>query len=693
MGIGYGKHILLPVLLLLTLLLPYSHAAGKKSVVGDVEITLDFQNVELVDMISTISELTGKNFVYDEAVRGKVSILSPKPVTIDEAYKLFSTVLNVKGFTIIPSGEVNKIVPIRNAKEANLPLSDSRGLGEQFITQMIELKHLDAAIVVKTILQPLIPKTSHVVAHTPTNTVIITDSAANIRRLKRILDSLDRSWDGETMEILQLQFSNAEEIAAVVMQILEGSVTAQATRGKARQTGMVRKKTLGQVIPYVRTNKLMLLGDKKFIADVKGIVARIDEKADLNRIGVHVYYLEHAEAEGLAETLNRILTGNKQPAKSKKGQQSTPREVFGEISITADTPTNSLIVNATAEDYEGVKGLIAQLDIKRKQVFVEALILELTMDALLELGASLQGGADVNNDSITFGTSNLNSGSVGLSDLSPSSTSGTTPNLLTQAVSGILLGGMFNPISTVGPDGSIITVPALSALIRLSETDTDVNVLSAPRLLTSDNEEAEIVVGANVPIITSKSKDNDGNPINSVERQDVALTLRFTPQITEGNLVRLKIYQEISNVAPTNQTVGNVNEVGPTFNKRLLRNTIVARDGKTVVLGGLFRTDRQEINSKVPLLGDIPLLGYLFRSKSENEKKTSLLIFITPKIIRNSDDLENITNENRASLDLFNSEGGSDSYFNQLQTADLEAVQDKMTESSSSSTETPEGDD
>lgn len=623
--------------------------AAADGAADEVEITLDFQNVELVDMISTISELTGKNFVYDDGVRGKVSIVSPRPVSIDEAYKLFTTVLNVKGFTIIPSGKINKIVPTRSAKEANLPISDGRGLGEQFITRIIELKNLDASIVVDTILRPLMPKTSHVVAHAATNRVVITDSAANINRLVKIIRSLDRSWDGDQMEIVQLYFSDAEETAAVVMQILEGgAAVTPAVRGATAAT--LSKKASGQVIAYARTNKLMLLGDANFVIQAKDIVAQLDERADLTRAGVHVYYLEHAEAEGLSETLNRILSGVN---KASAGQKAGNSKLFGDVSITADKPTNALIINATAEDYDGVKGLIGQLDIKRKQVFVEALILELSMQAVLDLGASLQGAVDTGSQSIVFGASNQRES--GLGTFVPSDGS-EIPNVLASAVEGILLGGLFNPITTV-INGKTVTVPALSALINLSQKDNDINVLSAPRILTLDNEEAEIVVGENVPIITSRSKDSNNNPINSVERKDAALTLRFTPQITEGNLVRLKIYQEISSVV---DGVGDVNEVGPTFNTRKLSNSVVANDGKTVVLGGMFQNNRTETNSKVPLLGDIPFLGRLFRSSSTDEKKTSLLIFITPRVIRSSEDLEKITRESRANLELFNDDEGAE---------------------------------
>lgn len=657
MRIRRGTQVLLlflGVFLLLASAVPAATPAKKSDA---VEITLDFQDVELVDLISTISELTGKNFVYDEAVRGKVNIISPRPVSIDEAYQLFTTVLNVKGFTIVPSGRINKILPTRNAKEENLPISEGRGLGEQYITRLIDLKNLDASIVVDTILRPLVPKTSYVVAYVPSNTVIITDSAANIDRLVKLLDKLDTTLSGDAMEIVPLQFAEAEETADLVMQVIEGSAPAKTvSRRKAAATSRI--KTLGEVIPYSRTNKLMLVGDKKFIARAKSIIVQLDEKADLNRSGMQVYYLENADAEGLATTLNQILTGVSQDI--KKDPTAPGAKPFGKVTVTADNATNALIINASAEDYNGIKDLIAQLDIKRKQVFVEALILEVTMDALLELGTSLQVAGTPGFENVVFGTSNNNAGNS--PKLAP------IPNIsstLASAVSGILVGGMSNLVS-VNIGGETVTIPALSALIQLSQSNNDVNVLSAPRLLTSDNEEAEIVVGSNVPIITSKSKDNDGNQINSVERKDVALTLRFTPQITEGNLVRLKIYQEISDVASTSQTVGTVDEVGPTFNTRRLSNSIIAQDGKTVVLGGLFQTNREEIRTKVPLLGDIPLLGYLFRSKSEQETKTSLLIFITPRVIRDSDDMEKITKENQRSLGLFTSEKGSEEFFEKV---------------------------
>jgi general secretion pathway protein D len=272
----------------------------------------------------------------------------------------------------------------------------------------------------------------------------------------------------------------------------------------------------------------------------------------------------------------------------------------------------------------------------------------------MALGASLQGAVDIDGESLLFGTSNINNGGpANLTDLAAGSSG--VPNLLGKAIDGILLGGLFNPITVIGLDGNPVTVPALTALIDVSKTDTDVNILSAPRLLTSDNEEAEIIVGSNVPIITSRLTDT-GSAAGlaqsvTIERKDVALTLRFTPQVTEGNLVRLNVMQEITDLATT--SVGDVNPVGPTLTKRLVRNTVVAENHRTVVLGGLIGNNIQERIAKTPLLGDIPGLGWLFKRKRTTERKTNLLIFITPHIIRNAEDLAGITYRSRGDMDNF----------------------------------------
>jgi general secretion pathway protein D len=328
------------------------------------------------------------------------------------------------------------------------------------------------------------------------------------------------------------------------------------------------------------------------------------------------------------------------------------------VSVTADKPTNALIINASPEDFGTLRAIVRQLDVKRKQVFVEALILELSMDATRDLGASIAGFIPTGDEGVIYGGMNQTAPAMGV--LAPASGStgalANTPSLLTQSITGIMAGGLFNLIDIKGPNGEILTVPAISALINLSKTDGDINILSAPRLLTSDNEEAEIVVGSNVPIISSRLTNAVGGSDSlaqsvTVERKDVALTLRFTPQVTEGNLVRLKIFQEMTDLAATN--IGNVNDVGPTLTKRLLKNTVLAENGKTVVLGGLIGTNNKISETKVPFLGDIPIIGWLFKTQSSSSKKTNLLIFITPRIIRNAEDLAEVTRRSHDAMQRF----------------------------------------
>lgn len=614
-------------------------------------VTLDFKDVELTDLIQTVSEMTGKNFVYDDTVKGKVTIISPRGMSLDEAYQVFLSVLSVKGFTIVPSGKMNKVVRTQEAKENTVPTGSEAGQrgAEEVVTRLVPLRNIDAATIATTILTPLSPKSASVVAYAPTNTVIITDSSANIERLLKIIEELDVAGTSSNLEVIFLENAAAEEITQIGTQVLaQTGVAPRKGRG-----AVATPAGTGKVLAYPRANAIIVMGDADEMETIRSLVRTLDRKESTGRSNINVYYLENADAESLAKTLNEIITGVRKQAKTVPGQAGGTNEP---ANITADKATNALIINAIPEDYDALKAIVKQLDIKRKQVFVEALILELSMDATQKLGASLAGVLPIGDESVGFGVMNQVAPGIG----ALSSSTGGVPSVLTQSVDGILAGGLFNMVNITAPDGTSMTVPALSALINLSKTDTDVNIVSAPRLLTSDNEEAQIVVGSNVPIITSRLTNAVGTSTSSssglatsvqVERKDVALTLRFTPQVTEGNLVRLKVFQEITDIAKN--SVGSVDQVGPTFTKRLLQNTVVAEDGKTVVLGGLIGNSVQEVITKVPLLGDIPLLGWLFKRKETVDKKTNLLIFITPRIIRSADDLARVTQNNREAMNQF----------------------------------------
>jgi len=645
--------------LLLVLFLPGPLLARDQQTEG--QVTLDFRDVELTDLVQTISELTGKNFLYDDRVKGKVTIVSPDSMSLEEAYQLFMSVLYVKGFTIVPSGKVNKIVPIKGAKSENLPtvVGGKRQNSEQFVTRLVRLQHLDAATMASSVLGPLVAATGNLLAYPPTNTLIMTDSGANIDRLMRIIRELDIPGSASVLEVILLQNADAEEVAKICAEIIDQPGATRARRVRKNPTTAAQE-NVSKVIPYKRTNSLVVMTSPEDLALIKGLITRIDQTSDSNRSNINLYYLENADSETLAATLNEILTGIKVQARTaSKDRDNKGPLSSGPVTITADKPTNSLIINASPEDYVTLQGIIKQLDIKRKQVYVEALILELSMDATQRLGVSLQGAATSGDDSLIIGSSNQNTGPIGLGNALDGGDIGV-PSLLTKAVDGLLAGGFFNPITVTGPNGNDITVPSLSVLIDISKTDSDVNILSAPRLLTSDNEEAEIIVGSNVPIITGRLTDSGSNGLAqsvSVERQDVALVLRFTPQVTEGNLVRLKVYQELTDIVPfslaLSASVGDPNEVGPSFTKRVLRNTVLAENGKTVVLGGLIDTKVTDSVTKVPLLGDIPYLGWLFRRTSSQEKKTNLLIFINPTIIKDTGDLDRITRRNRRAASGF----------------------------------------
>jgi general secretion pathway protein D len=612
-------------------------------------VTLDFKDVELTDLIQTISEMTGKNFVYDDSVKGKVTIISPRGMSLDEAYQVFLSVLSVKGFTVIPSGKMNKVVRTQEAKENTIPTgSDADQSGaEQIVTRLVPLRNIDAASFATSILTPLIPKSGSVAAYAPSNTLIITDSMANIERLLKIIAELDVPGTSSNLDVIFLENAAAEEIAQIGTQVLAQAGVAPR---KGRSAGAPTPS--GKVLAYPRANAIIVMAEAEEMEMMRSLVRSLDRKETSARSNINVYYLENADAETLAKTLNEIITGVRKQARTA-GQPGAPNEP---ANITADKATNALIINALPEDYDALKAIVKQLDIRRKQVFVEALILELSMDATQNLGASLAGILPIGNEGVGFGVMNQVAPGIG----ALASSTGGVPSVLTQSVEGILAGGFFNLVNVTAPDGTVMRVPALSALINLSKTDTDVNIVSAPRLLTSDNEEAQIIVGSNVPIITSRLTNAVGASTSSssglatsvqVERKDVALTLRFTPQVTEGNLVRLKVFQEITDIAKN--SVGSVDQVGPTFTKRLLQNTVVAEDGKTVVLGGLIGNSVQEVITKVPFFGDIPLLGWLFKRKETVEKKTNLLIFITPRIIRSADDLAQVTQSNREAMNQF----------------------------------------
>ncbi len=622
------------------------------------EVQLDFNDVELSVVIDTIARLTGKNFIYDDRVRGRVTIVSPSKISVEQAYAVFESVLQVKGFTTVTTpGGVIKVIPIREAKESNIETVRGRRTtpdSDRFITRLIPLRYIDAEAISNT-LKPLVSKDASLVAYAPTNTVILTDSASNIRRLLAILDSIDVETYKEELAVIKIRHADASTLAQQLSEIFGAEVTgatpAAARRTRARRAGQpqptIPTATSGalggavRILTDERSNSLIVLASRQRLADIRDVVAKLD--LPVSGFGrIHVYYLKHADAEELANTLNSLVSG--QPSTPAGGPQGASpqalRAAISELSegvtVTADPPTNSLVIQASKEGYDTLSQVIEQLDIQRPQVLVEALIMEVLVTDNEALGfTGLVEILDGDDNVITIGSQTDGS-------ISPPATAGTP----------VLFGA--DPLSTFfGNIAADAGTTAISAIIEAAASDARTNIVSAPHILTSDNEEAEIKIGDNIPIITSRveSAGTDPDAVNqassvNVERQDIGVTLRVTPQISEGDTVRLQIFQEISGINSTltgAEGVGNPEDVGVALTNRKVENTVVVNDGETVVVGGLLSDDYEDNITKVPFLGDIPWLGWFFKSTSRNLVKTNLLVFLTPNIIRSTDDLEEDT--------------------------------------------------
>ncbi len=631
-------------------------------------VSLDFADVELPVVVDTISRMTGYNFIYDDRVRGRVTIVSPTQVTVEQAFAVFESVLKVKGFSLVLGpGDTYKILPIRDIKESSVDtIKDDRPSPnrDRFVTRLVPLQFIDAEAITETI-KPLISKDASLVAYEPTNTIIVTDSESNIRRLLSILAALDVESYRRELAVIKVEYADANTLAEQLSEIYGAEVASPSGGGEtaAQRRARARRRTASnaatpdsdggpvgptvRILPDERTNSLLVLASRQQLADIRGLIDKLDIQVR-GEGRIQVYYLRHADAEELAETLNSLVgsSGGGSASRSStlvgsasNGVQNirsvvTPLE--DGITVTADPATNALVIKASKEGYETLKQVIEKLDVSRPQVLVEALIVEVDVTDDLTLGFDF-AYRFVNGDI----------------DLLVSTGAAVVPGtgLAAAAASNAFdnPADAFDPSADPSSDGS-----SLGIGMQATASDKDVNIVSAPHILTSDNEEAEIIIGDNIPIITGRTDAaTGGNNLSqavNVERQDVGVTLRVTPQISEGDTLRLNIFQEITEVSP-NPAVGDPDEVGVALSNRKIENTVVVNDGETVAIGGLIDESYTETENGVPFLRDIPYLGWLFKTRSEALRKTNLLIFLTPHIIRNADDLERETIRKRLEVE------------------------------------------
>lgn len=612
---------------------------------ADRRITLNFKDAELNAVVQFISEVTGKSFILDADQRqwGRVTLISPLQVTTDEAYEIFQAMLNLKNFTIVPAGRVYKIVQTQVAAQTTVEtVRETVAPGERVVTRIIPLQHVDVNEIVQVI-SPLVSKGSPVIAYPATNTLIVIDSNANIERLLDIIRALDVETVSTVLEIIPMRYAAADAMAKNLTQVIADRGTAARRRAPARGQAQVQQvqteAAAVKIIPDPRTNSLIVIADPVTMADIKAMIRALDVEIPKGSGKINVYYLKYADAENVASVLTAI--SKSAGTRPRPGQPQTPpaarATATGEASvefeepvqITADKTTNSLVIIASPQDYEILRDVIEKLDIRRPQVLVDALIVEMSFEKALELGVEWRTTDDPRSGGTT-GFASTNFGNIG-------NVAVGGPLAVPQ---GLALGVVKGTISFGGRE--FLNV---GALLRALQTDADVNVLSSPHLITTDNEEAEIVVSDNIPFKTSEKFDSLGNPISTFEYRDVGLTLRFTPQINEDNFVRLRLFQETSQILST-ATGGSTN--APSTTRRSAKTTVVVQDQTTVVIGGLVSDDTQMRSSAVPCLGDLPLLGYLFRSTRQESRKKNLLIFLTPRIVTNMAKLEEVSQDKRS---------------------------------------------
>lgn len=617
-----------------------------------VYISMDFTDVDLPVLVKFISEQTKKNFVFDERVQGKITIISPRKITVDEAYDVFLSVLAVKGYTTVPMGNAIKIVPLAEAKQESLPTGREPGPpSPEFVTRLVPLQALDASEVVP-LLTPLVSKGGLINAFPTSNMLLMIDSTANIDRFMKILAELDVAGAATVIRIIPLKHAAAAEVVRTLETLYQEAAPAAAPqpRPRAARPGRSRAAGAAKFLADARTNSVIVLAGKDVLADVEDLIAKLDVPTPEHTGKINVYYLENSDAEELAKVLASLTEKRAAPAQPVPGQAVTVKgiitaELEGGVRITADKATNSLIIIASPNDYQTLVEVIKKLDIRRRQVYVEALIMEISLDKGLDVGVEFRGAVETRSQGAVIGGTNFDfKGNV--NELFAALATG---NPLLFSGTGLIAGGIAGNVKL--PDGT--EIPAITAVLRAAQNRDNINILSSPHLLTLDNKEAEIVVGENVPFITSQTTNttNIANITNTIERKDVGVTLRLTPHIHESEYVSLDIYQESS--AVKGDTLLNVNLVGPTTTKRSAKTSVLVHNGDTVVLGGMMQETFTTIQSQVPLLGDIPLLGYLFRFKSVSRKKTNLLIFLTPRIIKEPADMARVTNSEKGKMEQF----------------------------------------
>lgn len=565
------------------------------STASATSITLNLKDADIEALISTVSEATGKNFIIDPRVKGKVTVISNQPMEGETLYQVFLSILAVHGFAAVPSGEIIKIVPEVNAKQDSIRNTTQRepGKGDEMVTRVLTIENVNAAQLVP-ILRPLVPQQGHLAAYAEGNMLIISDRAGNVARLEEIIRRIDIPSDGE-IELIPLNHASASEVVRIITAL-------DKTKGKATPDEEFN------VVADERTNSVLLMADRSKRLRLRAIISHLDTPVT-SEGDTQVIFLHYANAKDIVPVLTGVSQniGQEEKAKGKAGNRN-------DVSIQAHESTNALVITAPPDVQRALAGVVKQLDMRRAQVLVEAVIAEVSTNTSAELG--VQWAFD--------GTPNQPTGITNFG--------GSGSSILQLAANPLSVGEGLSVGVGDFTSGSL----NFAALLRALAGDASTNILSTPNLVTMDNEEAEIVVGQNVPFLTGSysttgTASTPTNPFQTIQRQDVGLTLKVKPQINEGDAIKLDIEQEVSSISSGTSGASDI-----ITNKRSIRTSVMVEDRQVIVLGGLIEDQQRESVQKVPGLGDLPLLGQIFRYNSTSNEKKNLMVFLHPVILRDA---------------------------------------------------------
>lgn len=566
---------------------------------------INFKDSDIQEVIKFVADITGKTVIIDPRVKGKVKVISANALSEKEIYDLFLSVLETQGFTAIEVGNIVRVIPRKDARTSAVPVVNQPNFGtDAYITQVIQLYNVSASKVLP-VLRPLAPQHAHLAAYEPSNAIIVSDTVANIARLTDIIERIDRAGVAET-DVMPLEYAQAAELATILQQLSKNDQDSP-------------KNTQAVIVADQRSNSILVTGDQVRRNKVRELVARLDVSQPQSG-NVRVIYLEYADAEEVATVLAKVVSSiSKLEPDSAKGAKPSAENA----SVEADPATNSLLITADADTMESLLSVIKRLDIRRAQVLVEAIIVEITNDLSRELG-------------VEWAAYKQNNGFIG------SRNSATLGTLATAIESGDGIAGAPNFTGQgLGFFGNSNGVD-FAGLINFFQGSAEANVLSTPSLLTTDNNEAEISIGQNVPFVTGSFTTSSGDstdPFQTIEREDVGISLRVTPQINEGDTVNLEIQQEVSSISNSSQASDVIT------NERKISTKVIAQDGETIILGGLISNEVRQDEQKVPFLGDIPLLGGLFRNDSTTSSKQNLMVFLRATILRSNKAMAGATGE------------------------------------------------